>query len=387
MNHDGWFDLPLTTIAGALRGSAHVKTGEGGVTPSHFTSWATDRVMSPVFTVVASAAGGARIELATDARRIRIDYSAQRTTYGPAAPRAPFAAVSDGVVWSLGEIEPEVGSTLFIDEHDQVSRVDGPEGQVLLERPSGATSSIVDICLPLDAAIVIHGLAADAPVAARPAADRVRWLHHGSSISQGGHLRNPLHPWPVQVARRLDIALTNASLPGNSLLDPCVVEELAGIDADVVSLEIGINVANWDSHISRTFVPAVHNLLDQFRLRQPNTPLIVISPLFCPTYENRGGVIQMDESGSFHPVPNARDDALSLTDIRGLLASVIASRSDDLIFSIDGRELLGPDEEPTLTDGLHPDLLGTTLIADRFAELASGPDGALSELFGTDRDR
>lgn len=368
-------------LAASIYGCGHVAVGDSGVTPAHFTRWVTDRVMSPTFTAVASAAGGARLRLETPASRIWITFTAQRITYATDAPAAPFVAISDGVEWPHAAISPHVGLVLVVEADGSIVERVGHSGSVVLQRPAHTLGAAVDIYLPTDAAVTIDSVRADAPIEVRKLAPRRRWVHHGSSISQGGVLGNPRYPWPVQAARTLDVELVNASLPGNCLLDACVAEELAGLDADVVSLELGINVANWDSHIARTFVPAVHHLLDQFFRVDPTRPVIVISPMYCEMYEHHGGSLQMDAAGTLYPAATPRAEALNLTDIRGLLQRVIDSRPLGSVILIDGRSLLGPDEQKLLSDGLHPDLAGATLIAERFAALCAEPNGPLHAAF------
>lgn len=39
----------------------------------------------------------------------------------------------------------------------------------------------------------------------------------------------------------------------------------------------------------RAFGPAVHGFLDTLREGHPTTPLLVISPIYCPLHENTPG--------------------------------------------------------------------------------------------------
>lgn len=371
------YSLTLEQIAASIHGAGHVSVNHDGVVPTHFTPWVTERVMSPVFTILASAAGGARLQLDTSASRIEVTLTAGRVTYGGDAPPAPFATTSDGTVWEPTPIHQQLGLLLTVESDDSISERPGPTGSIVLERPAGTAGTAVDLYLPNDAAVTLHSISADAPIAPRASTPKRRWLHHGSSISQGGTLNDPLLPWPIQAARALDVELVNASLPGNCLLDPCVAEELAGLPAEVVSLELGINVANWDSHIARTFVPAVHNVLDQFHRADPSRQVVLISPLQCDMYEQHGGSLQMDEDGRLRPADPARKEALSLAAIRALLHRVVESRPLGSVVLVDGRRLLGPDDEHLLIDGLHPNSIGAALIARRFAELADEPGAEL----------
>lgn len=374
------FSLTQEQIAASIHGAGHIKITEDGVAPSHFTPWVTDRVMSPTFTVIASAAGGAVLRVRTSANRLRIDFTPHRVSYSSDAPPSPFVAVADAVIWEPAPIAQNLGVLFQVQPDDSVAKRDGPSGSIVLVRPPGADDPAVDVHLPIDAAVILHSVSADAPIEPRQSPSNRRWVHHGSSISQGGALDDPLLPWPVQSARALGVDVVNASLPGNCLLDPCVAEELAGLPADVVSLELGINIANWDSHIARTFVPAVHHVLDQFYRANPSRQLILISPLYCGMYEQHGGALELDEEGGLRPATPARREALTLTDIRTLLGQIVQARPRDSVILVDGRSLLGRDDQHFLSDGLHPDAAGTALIAERFIAMSTEPDGALYHL-------
>lgn len=375
------YSLEQNQIAASIHGAGHVNLTDDGVAPTHFLPWVTDRVMSPTFTVAASSAGGAMLRLETSASRIRIAFTPQRITYSSDAPSSPFAAVTDTVTWELASIEQNFGTLLLVQPDDSIVTRVGPSGSVVLTRPAGSVGTSVDVHLPTDAAVVLHSVSANAPIEPRWSSSKRRWLHHGSSISQGGSLGDPLRPWPVQAARALGVDLVNASLPGNCLLDPCVAEELATLSADVVSLELGINVANWDSHIARTFIPAVHNMLDQFHRADPSRQVILITPLYCEMYEHHGGSLSVDETGGLRPVDPARPEALSLTEIRDLLRQVVQSRPHDSVALVDGRSLFGPRDQHLLTDGLHPNGEGATLVAERFTAMSIEPGAALHNLF------
>ena len=59
--------------------------------------------------------------------------------------------------------------------------------------------------------------------------------------------------------------------------------------ADLISVKIGINLVNTDLMRLRAFAPAVHGFLDTIRDGHPTTPLLVVSPLFCPIHEDTPG--------------------------------------------------------------------------------------------------
>lgn len=137
-------------------------------------------------------------------------------------------------------------------------------------------------------------------------------------------------------------------------------------DADLISVKLGINVVNADAMRLRAFVPAVHGFLDTIRDGHPQTPLLLISPIFSGIHEQVPGPGAVDVStlgtdqvrfiATGHPEEVQRG-ALTLEVIRRELASLVERRDDDpQLHYLDGSNLYGAadaDQLP-LVDGLHP---------------------------------
>jgi hypothetical protein len=72
--------------------------------------------------------------------------------------------------------------------------------------------------------------------------------------------------------------------------------------ADLISVKLGINVVNLDAMRLRAFVPAVNGFLDTIRDGHPDTPLVLISPLFCGIHEDTPGpgAVDPDTLGTDH---------------------------------------------------------------------------------------
>jgi lysophospholipase L1-like esterase len=214
---------------------------------------------------------------------------------------------------------------------------------------------------------------------------RGRWLHHGSSISHCLEAHDPLGPWPQQAARALRIPVTNLGFAGNAVLDPFVAQTIARQQVAVITLKLGINIVNLDAMKRRTFMPAVHGFLDLVREGHPDTPIVVISAIACPAFEDVPGPTREVEPGHYGGTPRGvvdSDGSLTLSDTREILADVIAARSDDAnLHYLDGRCLFGPEDSALLYDGLHPDQQGYDLISQRFVMLAKDPVTSLGRAF------
>jgi hypothetical protein len=157
--------------------------------------------------------------------------------------------------------------------------------------------------------------------------------------------------------------------------------------ADVISVKLGINVVNLDSMRLRAFVPAVHGFLDTIRDGHPNTPLLLISPIFCGIHEDTPGpgAIDPDSMGSGQvrflatgDPADVRAGRLTLRVIREAMQSLAERRaSDSNLHYLDGTRLYGePDSlEHPLPDALHPDTVTHGIIGERFADYAFGAGG------------
>ncbi|MCZ9346003.1 lipase, partial [Streptomyces sp. TRM76130] len=226
----------------------------------------------------------------------------------------------------------------------------------------------VEIWLPHNETTELVALRADAP--AEPVPDRGRrvWLHHGSSISHGSDAADPTGTWPARAALRAGVELVNLALSGSALLDPFTARALRDTPADLISVKIGINLVNADLMRLRAFGPAVHGFLDTIREGHPTTPLLVISPLYCPLHEDTPGPTAFDPAAlaegrlGFHAGGDPAEVAagkLTLTVIREELARIVRDRSadDPHLRHLDGRTLYGEADhtELPLPDGLHPD--------------------------------
>jgi lysophospholipase L1-like esterase len=184
----------------------------------------------------------------------------------------------------------------------------------------------------------------------------------------------PLGVWPTIVARAKNLNLYNMGLAGNALLDGFVARTIRDLEADLITIKVGINVVNFGGFRRRTFVPAVHGFLDTIREGHPDTQLVVISPIFCPAHEYNPGPTEWSEMGQSLPTSVPRrplDGQLTLTDIRQLLSSIVATRSadDSHLCYLDGRELFSAADNDHLPDGLHPDPEGYALIGSRMTQL------------------
>ncbi|AYF97977.1 GDSL-type esterase/lipase family protein [Protaetiibacter intestinalis] len=332
--------------------------------------------------VMGSFASGVRMRLRTAARTLTLEVRVDRLVMAHReAPErtAEFLAEVDGEVVARASVEP---TGLIREVRDAAWMAEpAPARRLVLELGGTGAEREVVVWFPVDAAVAVDGVTGDAAVAAAPARTGAHWVHHGSSISHGGAARDARGTWPALVGRELGIRWTNLGFGGNAQLDPMTALSIRALDADVVTLELGINVVAADAMRRRAFASAAHGFLDLLRDRMPEVPIVVIGAFTCPALEETPGPGRAGPDGRLVGTPQDDATALTLAASRELLAELVAARADPALGYLDGRELLGPDDAALLTDGLHPGQPGLDLIARRFLDRTRDPGTPLRRAF------
>lgn len=345
-------ELAGAPLAAAIEGALDIRSLPGGFQPLRLSDAAMDRSHRALRTpFVAESANGVRLRFATEATSIELDFSLH------VSERTAFALLA-------ARMTPPTFD-LRIDDalHDRraVPHVDGVQSLRFDGMPG--TSVIAELWLPHNVGIVIHLARSDGPLS--PAPDtRPRWLIHGSSITHDALAPGPSDTWPAQLARDAGWHLTSLGFRGECHLDPFVARAIAAAPADVITLELGINVHNQQSMRERAVEPAAHGFLQSVRDGHPRAPITVVSPLFGAERETEA------HSTSFEGA--ILDGDLTLPRIRAVLCGAVDLRErsgDSGIAYIDGLSLLGPEHADRFFDGLHPDAEGTRILRSRLAPL------------------
>ncbi|MFJ9896618.1 GDSL-type esterase/lipase family protein [Streptomyces sp. NPDC091280] len=409
---EDWITTPVT--ADLLRGALDLEHTERGVLPHRLPARARRQIPDGQLAMAESQPSGVRLVFRTRATAVELDVVATKRIYPgvPPRPDGVYELVVGGRLVGRGSV-PD-GDTVTVDmaagtaetrpgpvETVRFTTLTNAAGDV--ERKAqgngegdgeGAVEQDVEIWLPHDESTRLVALRTNAPVRTAPPSGRKVWLHHGSSISHGSNAATPTGTWPAVAAALGGVELVNLGFGGGALLDPFTARALRDTPADLISVKIGINLVNADLMRLRAFGPAVHGFLDTVREGHPTTPLLVVSPLYCPIHEDTPGPSAMDLGApgegrlrfvaTGDPAQTAAGK-LTLTVIREELARIVRLRAatDPNLFHLDGLALYGASDhaELPLPDDLHPDAATHRLIGERFARLAFS-DGPFTTVGG-----
>ncbi|WP_144238074.1 SGNH/GDSL hydrolase family protein [Microbacterium sp. C448] len=371
-----------------FHGLAELESTARGRTPHRLPAWVRRQFPDGQLMSMEAQPSGVRIVFRTAATALELVTHAKRVAYrGADRPRGGIDTFVDGVRASSDELTG--GDVLEVDLlTGAMTPHGGPDHTTRLTLPG--RDARVEIWLPHNESIEIIALRADAPL--RPDI-RIRptWIHYGSSISQGSNAIMPSEIWPAIAARSADVDLRNLGFGGSAFVAPFIARLIRDTPANLISVKIGINVVNLDAMRLRTFVPAVHGFLDTIRDGHPDTPLLLISPLFAGIHEDTPGPGAIDPAsigsdqvrfiatGTRGDTANGR---LTLRVVREALHDVVGRRTDDAnLHFIEGTDLYGEEDAAALPllDGLHPSPEAHRLIGERFSERVFGPGGSLRQ--------
>lgn len=373
-------DLIAHPVTPALvRGAIELEPTPLGLQPHRLPAWARAQNADPQLAMVEAQPAGVRLAFRTTATHLEVETVPTKRVYAgmPPRPDGTYDLVVDGRLVAQGIVAG--GRVMSIDlATGGGSLEEGPAGRcVLAGLPTGIKD--VEVWLPHDETTELVAVHADAPIEERPS-QLPTWLHHGSSLSQGSNATHPTGTWPAVAARAAGVDLVNLGFGGGALLDPFVGRVLRDTPADVVSLELGINLVNADLMRRRALGPAVHGLLDTIREGHPDAPLLVVSPMLCPVHEQTPGPAAPDPAAlaegrlAFVATGDPAQVAagrLTLEVVREELARVVAQRqnADPALVLVDGRRLFGADDLAAhpLPDGLHLDPAAHRLVGERFS--------------------
>jgi hypothetical protein len=369
-----WITTPIDEQF--VRGAVELESTQYGVLPHRLPAWARAQSSDGQLAMAEAQPSGVRIVFRTTATAIELDVLPTKVAYVgvPAGPDGVYDLLVDGRL--TAQANAQGGNVFTIDLATGTSEFTLGTPATVTFAGLEADAKDVEIWLPHRERTELVALRTNAPLTQSPSRNKPVWLHHGSSISHGSNAASPTSTWPALAAEQGGVELFNLGFGGGALLDPFTARTMRDLEADLISVKIGINLVNADLMRQRAFGPAVHGFLDTIRDGHPTTPLLVVSPIYCPIHEDTpgpgapdfaDGKVQFRATG----IPND-PGKLTLSWIRDELAQITAARAKDdpNLGYLDGRELYGEADFAVLPlpDQLHPDNATHALIGERFAK-------------------
>lgn len=164
-------------------------------------------------------------------------------------------------------------------------------------------------------------------------------LYYGSSITHGGCASRADTCYQAYIAKHLRADYINLGFSGSAKAEKAMADYLAGIPCSVFVCDYDYNAPDVE------YLKATHfALYEAFRAKQPETPIVFVS---APSLEITDAFL------------NER-----LKVVRETYERALASGDKNVSF-INGREILGKDDECCVVDGCHPNDLGFYRMSER----------------------
>jgi len=381
--------IDLQTNALQFIGAFDFDKTDTGMTPRRLPAITRLRVPEEMQRAIKTPSG-VRIEFHSDTTEIELDVHLSLIQAGRTLPNATVDLTVDGEC-----VQSQSHATGDVIRFITITDTQTEPGPAVCFQFSGLGNrpKRIALWLPVNAVAEVRGLRVDDGASFKPAEEALpKWIHHGSSISQCSEAASPTQTWPAIAARTGNVSLTSLGFGGQCHLDPFVAQTIRDLPADYISLKVGINIVNQNSLGRRTFASNLHGFLDTIREGHADTPIILISPIFCPFSENTPGptIASIKEReggkrlvfGAIEGHEAVRQNALSLTQMRTIISDLVMARNksgDTALGYMDGLALFSAEDQHALPDDLHPNAAGYVRIGVRFADTAFG-NGLFSRL-------
>jgi hypothetical protein len=351
-----------------------------GLIPRRLPAFTRQRAPEEMEQVIRTPSG-IRLEFQSDTTEIELDVHLSLIKAGKNVPSATIDLTIDGE--RVQSRSHQTGDILSLVAINEMQREPGPPVCFKFsDLPKGRKK--LALWLPVNAVSEIRGLGIDAGASFESVKEtKAIWVHHGSSISHCSEAYSPTQTWPAIAAKLGKVSLRSLGFGGQCHLDQFVAQTIRDLSADYISLKIGINIVNQNSLGRRTFASCLHGFLDTIRSGHALTPIILISPIYCPFSENAPGpttasIKNVDGKSRlvFGAIPGheeVRLNSLNIVQMRSIIRDVVTARQaqgDTELVYVDGLSLFSEADKSDLPDDLHPNGAGYLRIGQRFADIA-----------------
>jgi hypothetical protein len=246
---------------------------------------------------------------------------------------------------------------LVVGDEVLASRSFTPDGRVAFEDlPEGPKN--IEMWLPMWGHYVWQTLSVDdGAVVERWSRTGPKLITYGSSITVCYDAASPTRTWSAIVARKGGFDLTCMATGGSCHLDTMMALNMRDHEADFIILELGINIHGQGSLSERTFRQSIIGFIKIIREKQPDTPILLISPIYCEAREDTENKVGLT-------LKMMRDEIV-------LARQAFVDFGDRNIHYLSGLELLGENDTHGLQtdDWLHPNAEGYEMMGNRLAAI------------------
>ena len=378
-------NVPIDSEALRFAGALDLEATPTGFAPRRLPAWTKPQIPDVSLEAVVQMPAGVRLVFTSTTTTLELDVQLTLIRQLPRELKpAPFELVVDGEVIAL--IETAVGHVINLGPASDEVTFDLGEPTTVTFAGLAPRSKRIELWLPPASAVDLRAVRVDdgATVEATPVGTARRWVHYGSSISHCAGALTPTWTWPAMVARTVGLDHTNLGFAGQCMLDPFVARTIRDLDVDIISMKVAVNIIAEDAMRQRPFGPALHGFLDTIREGKPDTPILVVSPIFSPVGEDRPGPLRLDAEGrtvSVDGPAELRRNSLTVRTMRSAVEAVVKLRrelGDENLHYLSGLELFGADDAGDLPDHVHPNDAGNQRIAERFVRHAFADGGPLA---------
>lgn len=277
-----------------------------------------------------------------------------------AGVRLTFASDTTTVQVEIAPAEAAVQLDLVCGDAPIMTRAVEPGATTVTFDGLAGGTKLIEIYLPQKAPTVVKALSIDESASWHiPELKQPKWITYGSSITQCSGAFSPAQTWPAIVARRSGLHLTCLGYSGNCHIEPMVARMIRDLEADIISLCLGINVYGGSSLNKRTFQAAVIGFVQIVREKHPDKPIVVMSPIWSPPREETKNTA-----------------GLTLVEMRADIEEAVrnmASLGDKHLHYVDGLTIFDEQSAEHLPDNLHPNGQGYAIMGDNFGAKVMEP--------------
>lgn len=174
-------------------------------------------------------------------------------------------------------------------------------------------------------------------------------LAYGSSITHGSNSIDMSHSWVSVLAHNLRMDVRNLGMAGSCAMEPAMAEYIASEGEkgnwDIATMELGINVLDWEEEKFRS---RVENIINCVAGRNPDKEIFVVSPFYyC------GEDFDKDTKPKLW---------------REIVEETITKLNFSNVTYINGLDVLG-DMSYMSADEVHPNIYGMQKIADDITKI------------------